>query len=208
MTTAIPLTECTIVRIEKEATVRALRDDPAFSEMFLAFLLARNIRIQEDLVDQLFNSSEKRLARVLLLLANFGKESTAVRATTLSCQLRFEDPSCARFQGKRVLLLVRLCFGDFQCDFAPLSLRFSAYRPFLGAQRFLITGNQWSKRWAFALALVVRLLRRFVFHNPSMHQKMRACAHPAVAPRTLSEWLSPPSRPDIAEPPTKTSARP
>jgi len=75
MTTAIPLTECTIVRIEKEATVRALRDDPAFSEIFLAYLLVRNIRSQEDLVDQLFNSSEKRLARVLLLLANYGQEA-------------------------------------------------------------------------------------------------------------------------------------
>ena len=74
MATATPLTECTIVRIEKEATVRALRSDPGFSEVFLAYLLVRNIRAQEDLVDQLFNSSEKRLARVLLLLANYGQE--------------------------------------------------------------------------------------------------------------------------------------
>ena len=79
MANATALTECTTVRLEKASAIRALRDDPAFSEMFLAFLLARNIRIQEDLVDQLFNSSEKRLARVLLLLANFGKESTADR---------------------------------------------------------------------------------------------------------------------------------
>jgi CRP-like cAMP-binding protein len=76
MANAIPLTEGTVVRLEKESAIRALRDDPEFSELFLAFLLARNIRIQEDLVDQLFNSSEKRLARILLLLANFGKEST------------------------------------------------------------------------------------------------------------------------------------
>jgi CRP-like cAMP-binding protein len=54
--------------------IRVLRDEPVFSELFLHYLLSRNIRIQEDLVDQLFNSSEKRLARVLLLLANFGKE--------------------------------------------------------------------------------------------------------------------------------------
>jgi CRP/FNR family cyclic AMP-dependent transcriptional regulator len=74
MASATPLTECTLVRIDKDATVRALRDDPAFSEIFLAYLLVRNIRAQEDLVDQLFNSSEKRLARVLLLLANYGKE--------------------------------------------------------------------------------------------------------------------------------------
>jgi CRP/FNR family cyclic AMP-dependent transcriptional regulator len=74
MTTALPLTDCTIVRIEKAATIQALRDDPGFSEIFLAYLLIRNIRAQEDLVDQLFNSSEKRLARVLLLLANYGQE--------------------------------------------------------------------------------------------------------------------------------------
>jgi CRP-like cAMP-binding protein len=74
MATATPLTECKVVRITKEATIRALSKDAAFSEIFLAYLLIRNIRIQEDLVDQLFNSSEKRLARVLLLLANYGKE--------------------------------------------------------------------------------------------------------------------------------------
>jgi CRP-like cAMP-binding protein len=74
MASATPLTECVIVRIEKDATIRALRDDPAFSEIFLAHLLLRNIRAQEDLVDQLFNSSEKRLARILLLLANYGQE--------------------------------------------------------------------------------------------------------------------------------------
>jgi CRP/FNR family transcriptional regulator, cyclic AMP receptor protein len=79
MATATPLTECTIVQLEKASAVRALRDDPAFAERFLAYMLARNIRIQEDLVDQLFNSSEKRLARVLLLLANFGKESQSDR---------------------------------------------------------------------------------------------------------------------------------
>ena len=54
--------------------IRVLHDEPAFSEMFVSYLLSRNMRIEEDLVDQLFNSSEKRLARVLLLLANFGKE--------------------------------------------------------------------------------------------------------------------------------------
>jgi CRP-like cAMP-binding protein len=62
------------MRIKKTAMVRVLHDEPAFSELFLHHLLFRNIRIEEDLVDQLFNSSEKRLARVLLLLANFGKE--------------------------------------------------------------------------------------------------------------------------------------
>jgi CRP/FNR family cyclic AMP-dependent transcriptional regulator len=74
MATATPLSECSVVRIEKAATVQALKADPKFSEILLAYLLIRNIRIQEDLVDQLFNSSEKRLARVLLMLANYGQE--------------------------------------------------------------------------------------------------------------------------------------
>jgi CRP-like cAMP-binding protein len=75
MSTAASMSECSIIRLEKAAVIRALHGDPAFSELFLHHLLTRNIRIEEDLVDQLFNSSEKRLARVLLLLANFGKES-------------------------------------------------------------------------------------------------------------------------------------
>jgi len=74
MATVTTLSGCSIVRIDKADAVRVLHDEPAFSEMFLHYLLSRNIRIEEDLVDHLFNSSEKRLARVLLLLANFGKE--------------------------------------------------------------------------------------------------------------------------------------
>ena len=74
LTTAVTLTQCTILRINKEEMVRVLDAEKAFSEVFVSYLLARNIRIQEDLVDQLFNSSEKRLARALLLLARFGKE--------------------------------------------------------------------------------------------------------------------------------------
>jgi CRP/FNR family cyclic AMP-dependent transcriptional regulator len=74
MATATAMSDCSIVRLEKAAMVRVLHEEPAFSEMFLAYVLSRNMRIEEDLVDQLFNSSEKRLARVLLLLANFGKE--------------------------------------------------------------------------------------------------------------------------------------
>jgi CRP/FNR family cyclic AMP-dependent transcriptional regulator len=62
------------MRLEKSAINAVLRDEPVFSALFISYLLARNIRIEEDLVDQLFNSSEKRLARLLLLLANFGKE--------------------------------------------------------------------------------------------------------------------------------------
>jgi CRP-like cAMP-binding protein len=76
MATATTLTPCAILRLEKAAMVRVLHAEPAFAERFITHLLARNIRIEEDLVDQLFNSAEKRLARVLLLLANFGKEGT------------------------------------------------------------------------------------------------------------------------------------
>ena len=76
MATARALTECEIMRLDKGAMVRVLHDEPAFSEMFVSHLLARTIRVEADLVDQLFNSSEKRLARALLLLANFVKEGT------------------------------------------------------------------------------------------------------------------------------------
>ena len=79
MATASALSDCSIVRIEKAAALRVIYGEPRFSELLLAYLLSRNIRIEEDLVDQLFNSSEKRLARVLLLLANFGKEGKAER---------------------------------------------------------------------------------------------------------------------------------
>jgi CRP/FNR family transcriptional regulator, cyclic AMP receptor protein len=75
MATATALEDSSLVRIDKQAMIRVLHSEPTFSELFLAYLLSRNIRIQEDLVDQLFNSSEKRLARVLLLMAHFGKES-------------------------------------------------------------------------------------------------------------------------------------
>ena len=74
MATAAAMTDCAIVRLEKAEAIRVLHEEVSFSELFLKHLLSRNIRIEEDLVDQLFNSSEKRLARVLLLLANFGKE--------------------------------------------------------------------------------------------------------------------------------------
>jgi CRP/FNR family transcriptional regulator, cyclic AMP receptor protein len=75
MATATAISSSSIVRLEKAAIIRVLHEESAFSEMFLAYVLSRNMRIEEDLVDQLFNSSEKRLARVLLLLANFGKEA-------------------------------------------------------------------------------------------------------------------------------------
>lgn len=74
LATAVALDDATIVRIEKTTFVQALRDEPSFSRFFLEHVLARAVRIEADLVDQLFNSSEKRLARALLLLANFGKD--------------------------------------------------------------------------------------------------------------------------------------
>ena len=71
---ATALTECSVMRIDKKAMMEVVHREHAFSDMFVAYLLKRNIRYEEDLVDQLFNSSEKRLARILLLLAHFGKE--------------------------------------------------------------------------------------------------------------------------------------
>ena len=71
---ATAMTACSVMRIDKKSMVEVLHAEHAFSDMFVAYLLKRNIRYEEDLVDQLFNSSEKRLARVLLLLAHFGKE--------------------------------------------------------------------------------------------------------------------------------------
>jgi CRP/FNR family cyclic AMP-dependent transcriptional regulator len=71
---AITMTDCSVMKIDKKAMIAVLHREQAFSDMFVAYLLARNIRYEEDLVDQLFNSSEKRLARILLLLAHFGKE--------------------------------------------------------------------------------------------------------------------------------------
>ncbi|MEA2981202.1 MAG: family transcriptional regulator, cyclic receptor protein [Alphaproteobacteria bacterium] len=74
MATATAVAQCDIMRLGKSAMIRVIHEERAFSEMFIAHILSRTARIEEDLVDQLFNSSEKRLARTLLLLANFGKE--------------------------------------------------------------------------------------------------------------------------------------
>ena len=74
LATATAMADCEIMRVDKAVMVRVLHEEPAFSEMFVSHLLARTIRVEADLVDQLFNSSEKRLARALLLLANFGKD--------------------------------------------------------------------------------------------------------------------------------------
>ena len=72
--TARAVDECVITRLERKTMIAAVHKEPGFSELFMSYLLTRNSRIEEDLIDQLFNSSEKRLARLLLLLANFGKE--------------------------------------------------------------------------------------------------------------------------------------
>ena len=82
MATATAMTASTIVVVDKPEMVRQLHARPAFADRFLSHMLTRNIRIEEDLIDQLFNSSEKRLARVLLLLANFGKDGKAEPVTT------------------------------------------------------------------------------------------------------------------------------
>ena len=74
MGSAEAMTDCELLRVDKQAMMNALHREHAFSDLFVAYLLARNVRYEEDLVDQLFNSSEKRLARLLLLLANFGKD--------------------------------------------------------------------------------------------------------------------------------------
>jgi CRP/FNR family transcriptional regulator, cyclic AMP receptor protein len=74
LATATAMTDCVIMRLGKTAIMRVLHEEPKFSEMFLSYILARNARVEADLVDQLFNSSEKRLARLLLMMANFGKE--------------------------------------------------------------------------------------------------------------------------------------
>ncbi len=83
MSTACAIQPSSVVRVGKSTMVRVLHEDPEFAELFTAYLLSRNVRIEEDLVDQLFNSSEKRLARILLLLAHFGKEP---RPETRHCE--------------------------------------------------------------------------------------------------------------------------
>ena len=89
MGSAAAMTDCELLRVDKKAMMDALHREHAFSDMFVAYLLARNIRYEEDLVDQLFNSSEKRLARVLLLLAHFGKETLAEIVGTTRSRVSF-----------------------------------------------------------------------------------------------------------------------
>src|SRR5665213_1879840 len=94
ISTARALEGCEVTSITKEALTAALREEPAFSELFIAYLLTRNSRIEGDLIDQLFNSSEKRLARLLLLLANFGQDGI-----TQPIDVKFSQETLAEMIG-------------------------------------------------------------------------------------------------------------
>jgi CRP/FNR family transcriptional regulator, cyclic AMP receptor protein len=106
LATATAMTESTVMRLEKAEMVRVLDAEPTFAELFTAHLLTRNSRVEEDLVDQLFNSSEKRLARILLLLANFGKEgkpepiSTRISQETLAEMVGTTRPRVSFFMNR------------------------------------------------------------------------------------------------------------
>jgi len=91
LATVATMTECNIMRLDKTTMFRVLHDEPLFSERFTAYLLTRTARVEADLVDQLFNSSEKRLARALLLLANFGKEGKRERVIAKISQATLAD---------------------------------------------------------------------------------------------------------------------
>jgi CRP/FNR family cyclic AMP-dependent transcriptional regulator len=106
LATAVAMAESEVTRIDKAEMLRVLRAEPAFGDVFMTHLLVRNSRIEEDLVDQLFNSSEKRLARALLLLANFGKEdgpqaiTTPVSQETLAEIVGTTRPRVSHFMNK------------------------------------------------------------------------------------------------------------
>jgi CRP/FNR family transcriptional regulator, cyclic AMP receptor protein len=106
LATAASMTDATVMRIEKAEMIRVLHAEPAFAEVFTAHLLTRNSRVEADLVDHLFNSSEKRLARTLLLLANFGKEgrpepiSTKISQETLAEMVGTTRPRVSFFMNK------------------------------------------------------------------------------------------------------------
>jgi CRP-like cAMP-binding protein len=104
--TTTAMEECVITAIAKQAMIATLHNEPQFSELFVAYLLSRNSRIEEDLIDQLFNSSEKRLARLLLILANFGKEgspqpiSPNINQETLAEMIGTTRPRVSFFMNK------------------------------------------------------------------------------------------------------------
>jgi CRP/FNR family cyclic AMP-dependent transcriptional regulator len=106
LATAAAMTDATVLRIEKAEMIRVLHAEPAFSEVFTAYLLSRNSRVEADLVDHLFNSSERRLARALLLLANFGKEGkpepivAKISQETLADMIGTTRPRVSLFMNK------------------------------------------------------------------------------------------------------------
>src|SRR5471030_712167 len=106
MATAKAMVNSEVMRVGKTEMVRVLHDEPAFGELFMAHLLTRNSRVEEDLVDQLFNSSEKRLARILLILANFGKAdgpqpiTTPISQETLAGIIGTTRPRVSHFMNK------------------------------------------------------------------------------------------------------------
>jgi CRP-like cAMP-binding protein len=106
LATAAAMTASTVMRVDKKEMIRVLHAEPTFAEVFTAHLLTRNSRVEEDLVDQLFNSSEKRLARTLLLLANFGKEgrpepiATKIKQETLAEMVGTTRPRISFFMNK------------------------------------------------------------------------------------------------------------
>jgi CRP/FNR family transcriptional regulator, cyclic AMP receptor protein len=106
LATAVALVECAAMRVEKAEMVRVLHAEPTFAELFTAHLLTRKARVEEDLIDQLFNSSEKRLARTLLLLANFGKDGkpesimTKISQETLAEMVGTTRPRISFFMNK------------------------------------------------------------------------------------------------------------
>ena len=106
LATVSAMTDCVIVRISKADITRVIHEEPAFAELFIAHLLGRNSRVEEDLIDQLFNSSEKRLARTLLMLANFGKEggpqaiTTKISQETLAEIIGTTRPRVSHFMNK------------------------------------------------------------------------------------------------------------
>jgi CRP/FNR family transcriptional regulator, cyclic AMP receptor protein len=118
LATAVAMTDCEVMRVERATMIRVLHAEPAFAEMFMAHLLTRNSRIEEDLVDQLFNSSEKRLARTLLVLANFGKEggpspiTTKISQETLAEIIGTTRPRVSSFMNK----FRKLGFIDYNGD--------------------------------------------------------------------------------------------
>jgi CRP/FNR family transcriptional regulator, cyclic AMP receptor protein len=119
LTSAVALTDCTLLRIDRKEMIRVVHEEHAFSDVFVDYLIVRNSRIQADLVDQLFNSSEKRLARTLLQLANFGKESKPEEVIPkVSQQMLAEMIGCTR---SRVSFFMnrfrRLGFIDYNGSF-------------------------------------------------------------------------------------------